>query len=314
VRGAVRLYRVNLALAALGLGVVGLALAGALRSMRFDAYSLDSALSACMGMFPSLDAGGYLRLALAVLAAVSVTLALRSAARQLRSTARYLRPLRSGATPVELAGTECELIDGGQPRALCAGYLRPRIYVSSGAVEALSADELRAVVAHERHHRERRDPLRLLVARTLADALFFLPALRRVSARYAELVELAADEAAIGALGERRTLARALLRFGDLGSPSVAVAAIAPERVDNLIGDPAASRWGLSPARLLASALLGTGLLLAIGFLLAAGDPAPVNLFLILAQSCALMIVAGALSMTLVGGALRRAASRIRGT
>lgn len=307
-RSASRLYYLNLALGTLGVGVIALAVAGALRGVRLDPGSLKAVISACEGVLPSLGLTGYVELALAVFAAVTLLLAVRSLITQLRATRRYRRDLGPTGETIEAAGAACRVIGGRVPRALCAGYLAPRVYVSRGAIETLSPEELRAVVAHELHHCERRDPLRLLVARGLADALFFLPALKRISRRYAELVELAADEAAIRALGERGTLARAMLKFGDFGLPSVAVARIAPERVDHLSGDPAATRWELSTALLAASALVGAALFAGIGLLLAASDPAPVNLFLVLAQSCMLMILASALAMTLAGRALWRAA------
>src|SRR4051794_1375953 len=53
---------------------------------------------------------------------------------------------------------------------------------------------LGAVLAHEEHHRTRRDPLRILVITCLADALFFLPAVARLRDRYVALVELRADD------------------------------------------------------------------------------------------------------------------------
>lgn len=311
-QSASRLYRLNLAFAALGVGILAVALTGTLRGIRLDLGSVGAMISACQSVLPTLGAGGYLLLALTVLAATSLLLAGRSVTRQLRATHRYLRNLGPTGDTIAVAGTTCRVIGGWEPRALCAGYIAPHIYVSRGAIEALDEDELRAVVAHELHHRKHRDPLRLLVARALGDALFFLPVLPRISARYAELVELAADEAAVRALGERRTLARALLKFGDLGSPSVAVAGIAPERVDNLSGDPTATRWELPMPLLATSALLGATLLVAVGLLVAVADPTPVNLGLVLAQSCALMILAGTLAMTLAGGTLRRLGGRLR--
>jgi hypothetical protein len=56
-----------------------------------------------------------------------------------------------------------------------------------------------------------------LLLTVLADALFFLSALGRLKRRYAELAELAPDEAAISAAGDARQLAAALLQFGENG-------------------------------------------------------------------------------------------------
>lgn len=112
----------------------------------------------------------------------------------------------------------------------------------------LSHEELDAVIAHESHHARRRDPLRLLVARSVAADLFFLPVMRRLAERYAAMAELAADEAAVGATRGPRALASALLAFD--AHPSPAVVGIAPERIDHLLGRDV--RWDLPTLTLLA--------------------------------------------------------------
>jgi Zn-dependent protease with chaperone function len=118
-----------------------------------------------------------------------------------------------------------------RPQAFCAGYLRPRVYISQAALDLLSDAELQAVLAHEHHHRRVRDPLRLASGRILTQALFFLPALRALFGRYSDLAELNADGAAVrtGA-GGRAALASALLALDASG------AGISPERVDSLLG------------------------------------------------------------------------------
>ena len=121
------------------------------------------------------------------------------------------------------------------PLAFCAGLLRPRVYVSEGALRALGDDELAAVVAHESHHAARRDPLRILVARAIGDA-YSLGALPR---REQALAELAADAAAVRSGGRRAA------RGGAARVPRRR-AGIAPERVDRLAGAPPQRR---GPAR-----------------------------------------------------------------
>src|SRR5439155_13985574 len=86
------------------------------------------------------------------------------------------QPAVIGVTPVRVVADPA-------PQAFCVGTIRPRIYVSVGALKRLSATELDAVLAHERHHQRRRDPLRLLVVEALAHGLFFLPALRPLAVR-----------------------------------------------------------------------------------------------------------------------------------
>jgi hypothetical protein len=123
-----------------------------------------------------------------------------------------------------VAGRRVLVVPGARPMAFCAGLLRPRVYVSAGAVQRLGANELAAVVTHEAHHAARRDPLRILVARAIGDA-YSLGALPR---REQALAELAADAAVVRSRGAA-PLASALLAFGPAG--------IAPERVDRLAGE-----------------------------------------------------------------------------
>ncbi len=117
-----------------------------------------------------------------------------------------------------IAGRRVLVVPAARPLAFCAGLLRPRVYVSTGALERLGEAELAAVVAHEAHHAARRDPLRILVARAIGDA-YSLGALPR---REQALAELAADAAVVriarrgaaglGAAGVRRRRGRARAR------------------------------------------------------------------------------------------------------
>jgi beta-lactamase regulating signal transducer with metallopeptidase domain len=90
------------------------------------------------------------------------------------------------------------------------GLLVPRVALSTGMVERLSPEELRAALEHERYHVRNLDPLRELIARVLAESLFFLPLAASLHRRYAAARELAADRRATAVCG-RRPLAGALL-------------------------------------------------------------------------------------------------------
>ena len=75
---------------------------------------------------------------------------------------------------------------------------------------------LSTVLAHERQHARRRDPLRLAAGRVLARALFFLPGLGDLVERQQALAELSADESAVNDLpANRSALARAMVSFSD---------------------------------------------------------------------------------------------------
>ena len=77
------------------------------------------------------------------------------------------------------------------------GFLRPLILLPPEGVASLSTTELRAVLAHEDHHRRRRDPLRILLGRALQAILFFYPPIYLVLRGLAETNELLADRAAL---------------------------------------------------------------------------------------------------------------------
>jgi len=96
--------------------------------------------------------------------------------------------------------------------AFTAGWLRPRIYVSHSLGDALTEQELAAVLSHEGAHVARRDPLRLSLLRFLACTLFWVPALRRLAADIADEGEVRADDVAAGRHG--LALASALVRLG----------------------------------------------------------------------------------------------------
>ena len=185
--------------------------------------------------YPAANAAAVIVVALALLGLVAVVMLAAGALRELAVSRRLHRWLRSH----ELGTHGDALVIGdSRPRAFCAGLARPRIYVSSGAVALLDESALRAVLAHERSHARRRDPLRLASGRVIARVLFFLPGLGTLFAQQRALAELSADESAIAeAPGNRPALARAMLVFSQESRPDDP-AGIDPERVDHLLGEP----------------------------------------------------------------------------
>jgi Peptidase family M48 len=174
---------------------------------------------------------------------------IRAAWRQISAHRRFAAVLE----PVESLDRDPRVgvIRDPRPQAFCAGYLRPAVYVSRRAVELLSDSELDAVLAHEHHHRRVRDPLRIACGRVLSQALFFVPVLKPLCDRYADVAALSADRAAVRAsAGREAPLASALLAFDDNAPPGTN--GISPERVDSLLGQP--TRWRL-PAWLLAGSV-----------------------------------------------------------
>jgi BlaR1 peptidase M56 len=287
---------VNLALATLGSLVVFAGTGIALARLDLSPGPVGQLLSDC-GRFllPHLTPESLVVLGLALLGAAVLARGLWSAIRQIRGCHEFVQAL-GVIGERQLDDPRVVVVSGSRAQAFCAGFIRPRVYVSRGARDLLSEAQLAAVVAHEAHHARRRDPLRILLVTVLADALFFLPTLRRLKRRYAELAELAADEAALSAVGDASPLAAALLQFGETGVEGFV--GIDPERVDHLLGR--APRWEL-PTGAIVGALLTVVALLAVVLTSARSTAvAHVSLAQVAAQSCMIAMTAAPI-LALIG-------------
>ncbi len=226
---------------------LGVALAAIHRS---SAATGDLHLAGIPFSYPSLNGAAWLLFGVVLIGASASASALRAILRQRRAYRRMLREL--DVIGQLRPGSGVLLIDDPRPLAFCAGYLRPRIYISHGAVDLLTETELEVVLAHEHHHRRVRDPLRFACGRILSQSLFFVPALRALFGGYTELAELNADGAALRMVeGGRAALASALLAFESTG------AGIAPERVDSLLGTPVGWRRPWRPLTASVCSVLG---------------------------------------------------------
>jgi Zn-dependent protease with chaperone function len=238
-----RVYALHVALATAGMAVTAAAVTAGAGSIRIAARGGHRlAVAGLQLTYPALNGAAAILLVLAFVGAAVIVTVLRSGWRQVRATHAFLRDLPViGPLPDDPA---VQVIDDREPLAFCAGFLRPRVYVSTRALDLLSQEELRVVLAHEYHHREMRDPLRQACGRALSEALFFMPVLRRLHERYGELAELTADAAALRATdGAKGPLASALLTLGTHNSDKVV--GISPERVDSLLGRT--RPWELRP-------------------------------------------------------------------
>lgn len=183
--------------------------------------------------YPAANAGALVVLALALIGLTVTAIAAVSAAREILGSIRLTRGLMA-SEPRRVQ--DALVIDEELPRAFCAGLLRPRVYLTTGALAALDQSALEAVLIHERHHARRRDPLRLAAGRVIAASLFFIPTLTALVRRQQALAELSADEsAALGGTGTRPALARAMLAFVEPGRTDDLVG-VDPDRVDHLLG------------------------------------------------------------------------------
>lgn len=147
---------------------------------------------------------------------------------------RTLAPLEAEAPEPDDAFGQAACAAGIDPRrlrvvsglpnpAFTVGWFRPMVYVAAELIEWLTPDELAAVLAHERVHLARRDPLRLSVLRFLGRTLFWLPALHRLAADTADDAEITADDAA--AADRPLVLASAILALATWRTPPALVRA-----------------------------------------------------------------------------------------
>lgn len=144
---------------------------------------------------------------------------LRSLVRQLRGARRVAGWVRLRTMPIQpsLAAViadasiaRCRVVREEQPYAFTFGVFRPVVVLTSGLLDELDAEPLRAILLHEGAHARARDPGRLFLARAMAAGLLRFPPAARIEGRCHQWAELAADRAALGRLGPR-PLAAALL-------------------------------------------------------------------------------------------------------
>jgi Zn-dependent protease with chaperone function len=232
-------------------------------------HSLPEAVWSVLTLHPADDAirgDHWVTLTLAtVLALELVGVLLLSWVRTTRTRRRHRELLELVVQPsAELPDTR--LLEHPALVAFCIPGARPLLVLSSGMVAELDDDELAAVVAHERAHLRERHHLLLLPFVAWEAALPVLPAAARAHAAVRELVEMRADDVALGSLSggaPRRTLARAIVAAaggaGGSGVPSGALAVTGSAtgaRVVRLLEAPRPLPTGARWAALVSAGLL----------------------------------------------------------
>ncbi len=253
--------------AVVALGVIGAASFVTVFFRLFESWRISSHAAShhvsILGLtlsYPVANAGALIVLCLALLGAIVTATGVVAVARELRG-ARRLAARLAQFNPTSRDGVL--VLDSERPEAFCAGLLRPRVYVTSGALAVLDDASLEAVLLHERHHMLRRDPLRLAVARVLGRALFFLPAMREMGQSQELLADVTADESALRSAGGRSALAQAMLSFTHATAPAGSTG-IDPARVDHLLGESPSWRFPaltFAVAMALLATIVGVGIL-----------------------------------------------------
>ena len=139
-----------------------------------------------------------------------------------------------------VGGVRVKVVRGAGNVALVTGTVRPSIYIGEGLLDELSADEQRAVLLHESHHRATRAPLRAAALEAWLSIAGRLRGVGRVL--YERLVDLEtmADTYAVAHGASRSALAGALLKT-DAGRVGVSATSYGTERrVRALLGREAA--------------------------------------------------------------------------
>ncbi|MFD9129070.1 M56 family metallopeptidase [Kitasatospora sp. NPDC059571] len=132
-------------------------------------------------------------------------------------------------TVLDLAGRHgvvpgAVVLDHAVPTVYCLPGLRRRVVVSRGALEALSADQLAAALAHEDGHLRGRHHLAAAAAGALGRVFAPLPLGRLVGPEVRALLEMAADDRALRA-HSRRALAGAMTVVAAGRAPDTALTA-----------------------------------------------------------------------------------------
>ncbi|CCH89384.1 membrane protein of unknown function [Modestobacter italicus] len=149
----------------------------------------------------------------AVLALELLGVLLLSLLRTARTRRRHRALLELVVQPAA-AGEDTRLLDHPAPVAFCIPGARPLLVLSSGMVAELDGAQVDAVVAHERAHLAEHHHLLLLPFVAWRAALPVLPAADRAHDAVRDLVEMRADDVALGSLAgpdRRRTLAAAIV-------------------------------------------------------------------------------------------------------
>ena len=159
------------------------------------------------------------------------------------------------------------IVGGEEVLVAAAGFRRPRILVSAGALTQLDDEELAAGLEHERGHVARRHRYLFLAAELCRALARFLPGSRRAMREVALHLERDADLYAVRRRHDPLALASAICKAASVRAsplaPSLATLGGAGSlcaRLDELTGDagpPERTRWG---ARLMATVMLAATL------------------------------------------------------
>lgn len=164
---------------------------------------------------------------LMLLAGISVVLASAAvirATRVLSSESALRRLMRQCKQWTSDDGSRASILDTPYPVAAVAGVLQPRLMLSARVLRECTADEIAAIIAHERAHMRRRDNLARALFSALPDRWLSSRVTHDIEASWMRAAEEAADSDAAGAAAAPRAALAATLihvsRMADEAPPT----------------------------------------------------------------------------------------------
>ncbi|WP_274653262.1 M56 family metallopeptidase [Paenibacillus humicola] len=97
--------------------------------------------------------------------------------------------------------------------ALTTGFIRPRIVLSTGLIRLLSAEELEAVLLHERYHCRQRHTVKKFAVQLMMDGIGYIPIIRSLGRHYFIGIELSADRYAMDQMNSSYEIGSVLLKL-----------------------------------------------------------------------------------------------------
>ncbi|HEX5995904.1 MAG TPA: M56 family metallopeptidase [Jiangellales bacterium] len=193
--------------------------------------------------------------ALAASALRATWVSLRGYAAEARFRRRHVHAVRLvGRTDRKLGAI---VVDAAEPAVYCVAGRRPTIVVTTQALDALSSEQLAAVLDHERCHLAERHHVLMGACRAVARAFPFVPLFREARSHVAALLEMRADDVAAKRHGARPVAdALAAVAVGPPLGPALAAGGeSALARANRLLPGAAGARDGGWRLALLIAAL-----------------------------------------------------------
>lgn len=135
------------------------------------------------------------------------------------------------------------VFESPKPFAYTYGLFRPKVYISTKAVEMLDDEELEAVLLHEAAHVSRKDNIQITFMAFIKDVLFFLPISNLLFKLFSREKEHEADDFAVSRRANAFGLASAIVKMSKsktcpslpLGAMAFSESKIIEDRVKRLI-------------------------------------------------------------------------------